>query len=325
MKRNLSNKSESSRKLRDALKGPVVALTTPFKEDLTINFDGLRKIVNYYAESGIRNVIAAGSTGEFNSLTDEERRSVIKTVVEESAGCMTVIGCAAHSGTDLAMNLAHYCKEIGCDGVMVTPPYYGFSGFEGLKRHFEIISDNVDLGIVIYFSGSVLRFPLIQELVNKSSLQCADEIIELMSVPNVGAFKDASGNFRFLCNTARELDGPDGIISVMGSAGMAYYLWGSKFGASSFLTGLGNIWPKIELKFYQMILDNNDEDALKIINDFDLPYLAATAGTGRYFAAVKALLDLVGLPGGPMRPPHLDLSEKQTIMLRDSMKRIGLI
>ena len=87
------NKSEVSKKLKQALVGPVVAMTTPFKSDLSLDLDGLRKLTDLYAESGIKNVIAAGSTGEFYSLTDEERKTVIRTVVEQNAGRMTVIGC----------------------------------------------------------------------------------------------------------------------------------------------------------------------------------------------------------------------------------------
>jgi 4-hydroxy-tetrahydrodipicolinate synthase len=325
MIKNQVAKTAASQRLRKLLNGPVVAMTTPFKEDLSLDLEGLRRLTDYYAESGIKTVIAAGSTGEFQALSDEERQTVIRTVVERNRGRMAVIGCAAHSGTELALKLTRFCQESGCEGVMLTPPYYGFSGFSGLKKHYRIISDATDIGIVVYFSASVLRFPVIQGIVAKSVFQCPEEIVELMSIPNVGAFKDASGNYRFHCDVCRRLDGPGGIVSVMGSAGMGYHYWGRRFGSSCFLTGIGNIWPQIELEFHAKLNNDDDAGALKIVNEIDLPYLHAAASTGKYFAAVKALLDAAGMPGGPMRPPHEDLSEAERKTLTDTVKKMGLI
>ena len=106
-------KSEVSVRLKQALHGPVVAMTTPFNKDLSLDTNGLKALTKFYAESGIQNVIVAGSTGEFYSLDDEERKLVIRTVVEESGGSMGVIGCAAHSGTSQALSLSQYCVAPG--------------------------------------------------------------------------------------------------------------------------------------------------------------------------------------------------------------------
>ena len=175
------------------------------------------------------------------------------------------------------------------------------------------------------FSGSVLRFPVIQGIIAKSVFACPVEIIELMSIPNVAAFKDASGNYRFHCDVSRAVDGPDGMVSVMGSAGMGYHYWGKKFGSSCFLTGIGNIWPKIELDFYAKLNKGDEAGALKIVNEIDIPYLHATASTGKYFAAVKALLDAAGLPGGLMRPPLEDLTVEERRNVTEVVKEMGLI
>lgn len=315
-------KTKAAQELREKLQGPTVAMTTPFKEDFSIDFDGLRKLTRLFVDGGIPNVIAAGSTGEFYSMTDEERKQVIKTVVDEADGKMTVIGTAAHSGTHLAIELAQYCKDIGCDGIMVTPPYYSFSGFEGLKKHYNMIGEAVDIGIVLYFSGSVLRFPVVSNMVREDFI-CPSEFKELLSIPYIGAMKDASGNYGWHRDISRELEGNLG-VRVMGSDGMSYHLWGYEWGSRCFLTGLGNIWPEYEVDFYKK-LENGDRDgARKIVSELELPYLQATKATGKYWSAVKFLLDEEGLAGGIVRPPLLDLNAEDRKNVKAMAKQTGL-
>ena len=316
-------KTKASKALKQALRGPVVAMTTPFNKDLSLDLVGLRELTAFYVEQGTPNVIAAGSTGEFYSLTDEERRQVIQTVTEAAAGRMTVIGCCAHSGTALTVELARFCEEIGCDGIMVTPPYYTYSGFAGLKRHYQEVSDAAEIGIVVYFSGSVLRFPHVQSIVQER-WKCSDELVELAQIPNVGAIKDASGNFGFHRDIIRELDGPDGPLAVMGSDGMGYHLWGYLWGSRCFLTGLGNVWPKPEIEFFDRLETGDLEGARQIVDQKEIGYLCATKATGKYFSCLKYLLNKMGLPGGYMRPPLLDLNEREQGSMDSMCEACGL-
>jgi 4-hydroxy-tetrahydrodipicolinate synthase len=315
-------KTKAAQELREKLQGPTVAMTTPFKADFSIDYEGLKRLTRLFVDGGIPNVIAAGSTGEFYSMTDDERKKVIKTIVDEAAGKMTVIGTAAHSGTHLTIDLAQYCKEIGCDGVMVTPPYYTFSGFEGLKKHYQMVGDAVDIGIVLYFSGSVLRFPEVSKMVREDFI-CPAEFKDLLSLPSIGAMKDASGNYGWHRDICRELEGNMG-VRVMGSDGMSYHLWGHRWGSRCFLTGLGNIWPEYEVDFYSKMLKGDLDGAQQIVAEKELPYLQATKATGKYWSSVKFLLDEEGLPGGIVRPPLLDLNVVDQKNIRAMAKATGL-
>ncbi len=316
-------KTRAAKELYEKLQGPTVAMTTPFNKDYSVDFEGLKRLTQLFIDGGIPNVIVAGSTGEFFSMDDEERKKVIKTVVDTAAGKMTVIGCAAHSGTQLTINLAQYCKDIGCDGAMVTPPYYSFSGVEGLKNHYQMVSDAVDIGIVLYFSGSVLRFPPVSGMVREDFI-CPPEFKDLLSVPSVGAMKDASGNYGWHRDICRELEGNMG-VRVMGSDGMSYHLWGHRWGSRCFLTGLGNIWPEYEVDFYNKCLKKDWDGAQKIVSELELPYLQATKATGKYWPAVKFLLNEEGLPGGVSRPPLLDLNKEDQKNVRAMAKSTGLL
>jgi len=303
--------------LRKKLTGPIVAMTTHFAKDDRIDVEGMKRLTEFYVTEGIQTVIADGSTGEFASLSDEERRLVIKTVVETAAGRMTVIAGTACPGTKLTIELTKYAEDVGADGVMITPPYYGFSGFEGLKKHYRMVAEATKIGIIVYFSGAVMH--TVTNVLNKPELML--ELVEA-GQGHISGFKDASGNFHFYRTVSKLLKGK---VAVMGSNGMNYYLYGHQFGSPCFLTGLGNMWPKIELEFDAELQRGDMKKALQIVNEKDLPYLQACVATGTYNGALKVLLEAVGLPGGHIRAPFLDCTPDQRVTLIKACKAIGLL
>lgn len=308
----------SPAELRARLRGPVVAMTTHFKDDYSIDLDAMRRLTEYYVAEGVPVAIVTGSTGEFFSLSDDERRQVIRAVVEAARGRMTVIAGCAHSGTHLTIEMTKFAESIGADGAMITPPYYTYAGFDGLRRHYDAVTRNTGIGIVIYFSGSVL--PGVQKL---GVLDKPEMMLDLVASCNghASGFKDASGNFHFYREATLLLKDR---LSVMGSNGMNYYLYGQRFGSACCLTGLGNIWPKWEIEFCGHLDRGDVAAAEKIVVERDLPYLRATKATGRYWACVKALQEMVGLPGGPMRLPLLDCTAEQRAELKRVCELIGI-
>ena len=308
--------------LRDKLRGPVIAMTTHFKDDYSLDLDGAKRLTEYYIEQKVPSVIVTGSTGEFFSLTNEERKQVQKAVIDtvKKAGSdMTVIAGVCHSGTHMTIELTKYAESIGADGVMITPPYYGTNGggFPVIQHHFDVVTKATEIGVVIYFSGAVMW--QVQDIIAKPELML--DLVESCNGHAAG-FKDASGNFSFYRKHSELLKGK---VSTMGSAGMNYYLWGFEFGSPCFLTGLGNVWPKWEIEFYNHLVEGRRDQAVKIVKEKDLPYEAVTKGTKRYWACVKALQDMAGLPGGPMRPPLVDCTPEQRDELRRVCTQIGLM
>jgi len=304
--------------LRNLLVGSVVAVTTPFKDDLSVDWDGLRSLIDFYCDSKIGPLIVAGSTGEFFSMGDAERIKVIEVAIKQARGRLPIIAGCAHSGTQLAANLVKQADALGAVGAMVTPPYYGFSGFEGLKRHYEIIGEQSSLPLLVYFSGAVRH--LVQNIVADPSLLC-----ELAALDNVGGFKDSTEAFWFLRDVSIALKGK---IAVVASAGLGYYMWAYDYGAPACITGMANIWPEREINFFQALWRGDRAEAQRIADQEDRPYIAYIKGKPKrynYWAAVKALLDMEGLPGGRMRPPLLDWPEADRPALRAEMVRIGLM
>lgn len=305
------------RELFEVLRGPIVAVTTPFKSDLSLDLDGMRRLVEYYCQKKAGPLIIGGSTGEFHALTMEERKKILEVSIDQAAGRLPIIAGCAHSGTQLVVELVRHASKAGAAGAMVTPPYYGFPGFQALYRHYEIIHDECDLGVLIYFSGGALH--LVQDIIAEPA-----KLAKLAEIPNVAGFKDATGNFAFYRDASMMLKGK---IAIIGSAGMSHYLFGRDFGSPGYLTGLGNIWPEYEIEFFAALESGRRERAVQIVKQYDRPYLDALtiAGVKNYFAMVKAIQGMAGLPGGPVRPPLLDWPADKLALLRQRMEQIGLL
>jgi 4-hydroxy-tetrahydrodipicolinate synthase len=306
--------------LREKLSGPVVAMTTHFKDDLSLDLDGVRRLTEFYVEQKVPTVIVTGSTGEYGALTNEERQSVKKTVIKTAEGSgMTVIAGASHMASLACIELTKAAEGLGADGVMITPPLAATngSGFPGIQHHYDTVTSATDIGIVIYFSGAVMW--QVQDVIANPQL-----LLRLAESCNghASGFKDATGVYPFYRAASQILKGK---VATMGSAGMQYYLWGYDFDSPCFLTGLGNVWPKWEIDFYRHITEGRRDEALKIVLEKDIPYIDVTRETRRYWSCLKALQEMVGLPGGPMRPPLLDCTAKQREQLRTVCTNIGLM
>ena len=280
----------------------------------------MKRLTEYYVEQQVPTVIVTGSTGEYGALQDDERRAVQKAVIDTAGGSgMTVIAGIADMASLKCVEHARAAEQLGADGAMLTPPLAATNGggFPLLQHHYDTVTSATEIGIVIYFSGAVLW--QVQEVIARPEL-----MLDLVDACNghAAGFKDSSGIFPFYRQHSQLLRGK---VATMGSAGMNYYLWGFDFGSPCFLTGLGNIWPKWEIDFYHHLVEGRREEAVKIVKEKDVPYLEATVRTKRYWACVKALQEMVGLPGGKMRPPLVECTAEQRQELRRAGTEAGLM
>ncbi|MDP6778105.1 MAG: dihydrodipicolinate synthase family protein [Candidatus Latescibacteria bacterium] len=306
--------------LRAKLQGPVVAMTTHFSDDGSIDLDAMRRLTEFYVQESVPTAIVTGSTGEFGALTDEERRAVQRAVIDTAQGSsMTVIAGVSDMASLRCIEHTKAAEQLGASGAMLTPPLAGTNGggFPMLQHHYDVVTSAIEIGIVIYFSGAVMW--QVHDIIAQPELML--DLVDSCN-GNAAGFKDASGDFPFYRRHSELLKGK---VATMGSAGMNYYLWGHEFGSPCFLTGLGNIWPKWEIEFYNHLVEGRRDEAVKIVNQKDLPYLAVTKETGRYWACVKALQEMVGLPGGKMRPPLAECTPAQREELRRVCTECGLM
>ena len=131
-------------------KGAGVALITPFNEDNSVNYEMLRTLVRRQIDGGTDAIIVCGTTGEPATMTEEEKLSVIKCVVDETAGQIPVIAGTGANCTQNVIDFSQKVEKLGVDGLLVVTPYYNKATQNGLYAHYAAIAGAVGLPIIMY-------------------------------------------------------------------------------------------------------------------------------------------------------------------------------
>ena len=132
------------------IRGVIVPILTPLNSDETVDTQSLRRLANYLIDNGVHGIWISGTTGEFASLSDQQRLISIETLVDEVAGRIKVIGNVSGPSTELSLKMAIDVQEMALDGIAVTPPYYYPHSQDELLDHYRYISDRSGLPLWVY-------------------------------------------------------------------------------------------------------------------------------------------------------------------------------
>lgn len=178
--------------------GSMVALATPMKVTGEIDWEALRRLVNFHLDNGTDAIVAAGTTGEPTTMSFAEHFDVIRSVVEEVRGRIPVIAGTGANATSEAVELARYAKEVGADYCLSVCPYYNKPTQEGLFQHFKAVAEGGDLPVILY---------------NVPGRTCSDlyneTVFRLAEVDNIIGLKDATGNLERAEELVDRLGGSD--------------------------------------------------------------------------------------------------------------------
>ena len=165
------------------IKGSIVALITPMRPDGAVDYDGLRKLIDWHIAEGTNCIGAVGTTGESPTVSVEEHCEIIRVSVEQAAGRVPIMaGCGANSTAE-AIELAKYAKAVGADCQLQVVPYYNKPTQEGIYQHFKAIAEAVDLPVVLY------------NVPGRTVADMAhDTVIRLAQVPGIVGIKEATGD-----------------------------------------------------------------------------------------------------------------------------------
>ena len=144
------------------LKGSIVALITPFKDD-NLDENVYRSLIDYHLNNGTNGIVPGGTTGESPTLSHSEHKKIIEIAVKECRGKIPIIAGTGSNSTDEAVELSQYAEKAGSDALLVVTPYYNKPTQEGLYQHYKKINDSVGIPIIIYNipSRSVIDLSLI--------------------------------------------------------------------------------------------------------------------------------------------------------------------
>lgn len=210
-------------------KGSGVALVTPFK-DGEVYYEKLKELLEWHVANQTDAIIICGTTGEVSTLTDTERKSVIKFTVDVVNGRIPVIAGSGSNNTIQAVELSQYCELVGVDGLLVVTPYYNKATDLGLLKHYEMIANSVQLPIILYNvpgrTGVNLTPPLVQKLAQ---------------IKNIVGIKEASGDISQVAEMIR-LCGEDFLV-YSGNDDMTVPIL--SLGGQGVISVLANILPQV--------------------------------------------------------------------------------
>ncbi|MDU7497353.1 4-hydroxy-tetrahydrodipicolinate synthase [Sneathia sanguinegens] len=285
-------------------KGAYTALITPFKEDYAVDYEKLEDLVEFQVENGISGIVVCGTTGETPTLSEEEYKKVIKTVVDKVTKRVQVIAGAGANSTKKAIELTKICKELGADAVLSTCPYYNKPTQRGIQAHYEAISSAVDIPLIIY------------NVPGRTGSNVLPETIEKLShIPNIVGVKEASGSLeqmieiRKLCRkNFNILSGEDHLIMPM-----------SAVGCRGVISVIANILPKKVSEFYN--LQGEEKEAMHEYL-YDISRNLFIEGNP---VTVKEAMDILGLASNRVRLPLVSAEPKTREKLKNLFKLKGLL
>lgn len=285
--------------LRNKLSGVIAFPVTPFKENLSLDLPGLHHNLTKLLEYPISAVVAAGGTGEMYSLTPAEYARVIELTTHAVEDRVPVIAGVGF-GQRVAVEMAQAAEKAGADGILAFPPYYQNADDEGLIEYYRAIGGATKLGMLIYSRDWANFSPAMVE--------------RLGSIPTLIGWKDGHGDIRRL-QAIMNLVGDR--LHWIGGAGddlvAAYY----SAGIRTFTSSIATVAPLLALKLHELA-DTGDHEALtELLNECVIPLFALRARRRGYeVSAMKVMMDMVGLNGGPVRPPLVNVKPEEEDELR---------
>lgn len=172
-------------------KGCGTALVTPFTEDGNIDFEELRKLIDFQIFEGADALIICGTTGESATMSLEEKKSVIKFAVQIAKKRVPIIAGTGSNNTKTSIELSKYAESIGADGLLLVTPYYNKTTQSGLIAHFTEVAQNTTLPIILY------------NVPSRTGINIEPSTCYLLSrIENIVAIKEASGNISQVANIA---------------------------------------------------------------------------------------------------------------------------
>lgn len=290
--------------LRSKFSGVIAFPVTPFKPDLSLDVEGLRKNLRLLLKHPPCAIVAAGGTGELYSLTPHEQLQVVRITLEEAGGRIPVIAGVGF-GQQLAVELAKRAAAAGASGILAFPPYYPNADDEGLFEYYQAIGAATSLGLLIYSRDWANFSPSAVE--------------RLTQIPSLIAWKDGQGDIRRFQMIKQRVGDR---LYWIGGAGddlvPGYY----SIGIRTYTSSIANVAPRLSWQLHERASANDASGLAQLMSEYVVPlYAFRSRRKGYEVSVMKAMMDILGLAGGPVRPPLPNLRPDELSELRALTER----
>jgi 4-hydroxy-tetrahydrodipicolinate synthase len=267
--------------------GIYVPIITPFGDGLAIDFDAFGGVIDWQIDSGTHGIIVGGSTGEFFSLSHDERIEQLQYAATRIAGRVPLIAGVNDLQVDGCYELTAAAKEAGADALLVAAPPYSLPDQKELVAHCLKIDRIADLPIILY------NYP------GRTGVCMEEEFLDRVTKSrNICAIKESSGDIDRIHLLAREYP------QLQLSAGaedqvLEFFAWGAR----SWVSVIANFFPKEAVTLYETCVLHGDFVTGRKMMSALLPLMYCLEKGGKFLQSVKYACEIVGRPGGPVRPP----------------------
>ena len=289
--------------------GSIPALVTPMLADGSVDYDTLRKLIDWHIAEGTDCIGVVGTTGESPTVNVEEHREIIRVSVQQAKGRVPIMaGCGANSTAE-AIELAKFAKSVGADCQLQVVPYYNKPTQEGLYQHFKAIAEAVpDLPIILY------------NVPGRSVADMQHEtVLRLAQVPGIVGIKEATGNIERAQWLIRDLPKEFAVYSGDDPTAVALMLCGGKGNVSV----TANVAPRLMHELCVAAIAGDVKKAMEI--QFKLMPVHKNLFVEANPIPVKWAMTRMGLCGGTLRLPMTELSKSQQPVVEASLRASGLI
>jgi 4-hydroxy-tetrahydrodipicolinate synthase len=284
----------------------LTAMVTPFADDGSVDIDGAQRLASHLVdEGGNDGLVISGTTGESPTTSDEEKDRLLRAVLDAVGARATVIAGVGTNDTAHTVHLARAAEKAGAHGALVVSPYYSKPPQAGLLAHFQTVADSTDLPCMLYDIPARTGVPITTETLQR-----------LAEHPRIVAVKDAKGDL-------------DASAQVLAGTDLAYYSGDDKVTLPLLSIGavgvVGVPTHLVGVRTTEMVLAYENGDVARALA-IHRSLLPAFTGFFRTQGVIltKAALRLVGLPGGPVRPPLVDATEAEVTQLRLDLVAAGV-
>ncbi|MDF2158514.1 4-hydroxy-tetrahydrodipicolinate synthase [Algoriphagus sp. CAU 1675] len=274
-------------------KGTGVALVTPFHDDFTIDFEGLRKLIDHVIAGGVDYLVVLGTTGESATLTKGEKLQVLKAALEYNANRLPVVYGIGGNNTQAVLDEIANTDFTGISAILSVSPYYNKPSQKGIIAHYQAIANACPVPVILYnVPGRTM------------SNVTAETTLELASHPNIIGMKEASGNLEQCMQIAANM--PEDFFLVSGDDLLTRAI--SSIGGTGIISVLANALPATFKRLCHGTEEESKKATFSMLNINGLMYQEGNP------VGIKNLLNHMGICGDQVRLPllraSLELSQK---------------
>lgn len=290
------------------LKGSMVALITPFRQDGMVDYEGLGELIEFHIENGTDALLILGTTGESAAMSHEEDDEVCAFTVRKAAGRIPVIAGSGSNCTQTMVEKSISLEKMGADGLLLISPYYNKANEEGMYRHFKAAADAVSVPCLLY------------NVPGRTGCSISPAVVaRLAEHPNIVGIKEASGNMSYVAQIARLVNEDFALYS--GNDDIAVPVM--SLGGSGVISVMANVIPRQTHDMVMYYLNGEVDKAaalqLKYLNFIHNLFTEVNP------VPIKAAMNMMGLPAGAYRLPLCEMSAPAQEKLRAAMQEVGLL